>query len=282
MTYNEIAMALAEAEIENHRAEAAMLICHFCNVNKAELLLRHDEDFVSPELEAAVAKRVSHYPLQYILGYWDFCHETYRVTEDTLIPRQDTEKLVEFAIRYLPENSRFIDLCTGSGCVAISTLASRKDCRAVAIDLFPNTLEIARENAETNGVGDRLGVMQADVLDPSFMDDLGTFDAILSNPPYIESEKISLLDEELTFEPNAALDGGDDGLDFYRVIVAEYGKHLFKNGFMLLEIGHDQAKAITTIAAANGFRCEVFKDYGGNDRVAYLTRPEVKAEQPLI
>ena len=282
MTYNEIAMALAEAEIENNRAEAAMLICHFCNVNKAELLLRHDEDFLSPELEEAVAKRVSHYPLQYILGYWDFCHETYRVTEDTLIPRQDTEKLVELAIRYLPENSRFVDLCTGSGCIAISTLASRKDCRAVAVDLFPNTLEIARENAEANGVGDRLGFMQADVLEPSFMDDLGKFDAILSNPPYIESEKISLLDEELAFEPNAALDGGDDGLDFYRVIISKYGKYLFKDGAMLLEIGHDQAKDITTIAAANGFRCEVFKDYGGNDRVAYLTRPETRVEQPLI
>ncbi len=282
MTYNEIAMALAKAEIENNRAEAAMLICHFCNVNKAKLLLRHDEDFASLELEAAVAKRISHYPLQYILGYWDFCHETYRVTEDTLIPRQDSEKLVELAVRFLPENSRFIDLCTGSGCIAISTLASRKDCRAVAVDLFPNTLEIARENAETNGVGDRLGFMQADVLDPSFMEDLGKFDAIISNPPYIESEKISLLEEELTFEPNAALDGGDDGLDFYRVIISEYGKYLFQNGSMLLEIGHDQAKAITTIAAANGFRCEVFKDYGGNDRVAYLTRHEVIVEQPLI
>ena len=282
MTYNEIAMALAEAEIENNRAEAAMLICHFCNVNKAELLLRHDEDFSSPELEEAVAKRVSHYPLQYILGYWDFCHETYRVTEDTLIPRQDTEKLVELAIRYLPENSRFVDLCTGSGCIAISTLASRKDCRAVAVDLFPNTLEIARENAEANGVGDRLGFMQADVLEPSFMDDLGKFDAILSNPPYIESEKLSLLDEELSFEPNAALDGGDDGLDFYRVIISKYEKYLFKDGAMLLEIGHDQAQAITTIAAANGFRCEVFKDYGGNDRVAYLTHLETRVEQPLI
>jgi release factor glutamine methyltransferase len=282
MTYNEIAMALANAEIENNRAEAAMLICHFCNVNKAELLLRHDEDFNSPELEAAVAKRLSHYPLQYILGYWDFFHETYRVTEDTLIPRQDTEKLVELAMRYLPENSRFADLCTGSGCIAVSTLASRKDCRAVAIDIFPKTLEIARENAENNGVGDRLGFMQANALEPSFMDGLGKFDAILSNPPYIESEKISLLDEELSFEPNAALDGGDDGLDFYRVIISEYGKYLFPNGFMLLEIGHDQAKAVTAISAANGFRCEVFKDYGGNDRVAYLTRFENKIEQPII
>lgn len=276
MTYNEIAMVLANAEIENNRNEAAMLICHFCNVSKAELLLKHDVDFPSPELEEAVAKRVSHYPLQYILGYWDFYKETYRVTQDTLIPRQDTEKLVELAVRYLPENARFIDLCTGSGCIAVSTLANRSDCNAVAIDLFPNTLDVARENAETNRVGDRLGFMQADVLDVSFMNSLGKFDAILSNPPYIESEKLSLLDEELSFEPNAALDGGNDGLDFYRVIIGEYGKYLTDKGFMLLEIGHDQAKAITVISASNGFHCEVFKDYGGNDRVAYLTRSDIR------
>ncbi len=272
MTYNDIAIALANADIENNRAEAAMLICHFCGINKADLLLRHDEEFDSPELQKAVRQRLSHYPLQYILGYWDFCHETYKVTEDTLIPRQDTEKLVELAVRVLPENTRFADLCTGSGCIAVSTLAARRDCTAVAIDLFPKTLEIARENAESNGVGDRLGFLQADVLDPSFMEALGTFDAILSNPPYIESEKLSLLDEELSFEPDAALDGGDDGLDFYRVIIKEYGKYLNENGIMLLEIGHDQAKAVSAIAQSCGYRCEVYKDYGGNDRVAYLTR----------
>lgn len=278
MTYNEISMLLAEAEIENNRAEAAMLICHFCGINKADLLLRHDEDFPSAELEEAVRKRISHYPLQYILGYWDFCRETYRVTEDTLIPRQDTEKLVELAARYLPEKARFIDLCTGSGCVAISTLAMRRDCRAVGVDLFEKTLEIAGENAETNGVGDRLGLLRADVLSPEFMEELGGFDAILSNPPYIETEKLSLLDEELSYEPDAALDGGDDGLDFYKVIIGEYGKHLNENGFMLLEIGCDQARAVSAIAASSGFRCEVFKDYGGNDRVAYLTRHEATVQ----
>ena len=272
MTYNEIAKALADAEIENNRAEAAMLICRFCGVNKAELLTRHDEDFDSPELEQAVIQRISHYPLQYILGYWDFCHETYRVTEDTLIPRQDTEKLVELAIRYLPERARFADLCTGSGCVAISTLAARPDCRAVAVDLFPKTLEIAGENAETNGVGDRLGLLQADVLDPSFMQELGEFHAILSNPPYIETAQLSLLEPELSFEPGAALDGGNDGLNFYRVIIGQYGAFLAQDGFMMLEIGCDQAKAISAIASENGYRCEVFKDYGGNDRVALLTR----------
>jgi release factor glutamine methyltransferase len=270
MTYNQISNALAEAGIENNRGEASMLICRFCNINKADLLLRHDENFDVPELEAAVAKRLEHYPLQYILGFWDFCHETYRVNENTLIPRQDTEKLVELAIRLIPENARIIDLCTGSGCVAISTLAARQDCHAVAVDLFPETLEVARENAELNGVGDRVGFLQQDVLKPEFMDGLGQFHCILSNPPYIETHQIPLLDDELSFEPEAALDGGDDGLDFYEVIIAEYGKYLCDGGIMLLEIGCDQAKAISSIATGAGMRCEIFKDYNGNDRVAYL------------
>lgn len=278
MTYNDICNALAAAEIENNRGEASMLICRFCNINKADLLLRHDEDFDSPELEAAVAKRCERYPLQYILGYWDFCNETYRVTENTLIPRQDTEKLVELAIRLIPQNARIIDLCTGSGCVAISTLAARPDCRAVAIDLFPDTLDIARENAESNRVGDRVGFLAHDVLAPEFMNELGKFDCILSNPPYIETHQIPLLDEELAFEPEAALDGGDDGLDFYRAIITQYGKYLSDNGIMLLEIGCDQAKAISAIASSASMRCEIFKDYGGNDRVAYLkydNRPSI-------
>ncbi len=272
MTYNEICTALAGAQIENNRGEATMLICRFCGINQAELLCRRDEDFDSEELHDAVRRRCAHYPLQYILGYWDFCHETYHVTEDTLIPRQDTEKLVELAVRLLPENARFIDLCTGSGCVAISTLAARRDCRAVAVDIFERTLELARENAERNSVGERLGFIAKDVLKPEFMDELGKFDCIISNPPYIETEKISLLDEELAFEPQAALDGGNDGLDFYRTIIGSYGKYLTENGFMLLEIGCDQARAVTAISHASGFRCEVYKDFGGNDRVAYLTR----------
>ncbi len=272
MTYNEICVLLAQAEIENNRAEAAMLICHFCGVSKAELFGMHDHDFDSEALAEAVAKRCSHYPIQYILGYWSFCHESYRVTEDTLIPRADTEKLVELAIKIMPEGARFIDLCTGSGCVAISTLAARPDCTAVAVDLFPKTLEIARENAEHNGVGERLGFMQADVLDPSFMDNLSRFDCILSNPPYIESDVIHSLAPELFFEPDAALDGGDDGLDFYRTIISSYGRYLADDGLMLLEIGYNQGRAVGALAAENGYSCEINKDYGGNDRVAYLQK----------
>lgn len=276
MTYNEICMALSAAEIENNRGEASMLICRFCGINKAELLMRRDEDFTNPELISAVQQRCQHYPLQYLLGYWDFCNETYRVNENTLIPRQDTEKLVELAVRLVPDGARIIDLCTGSGCIAVSTLAARKDCRAVAVDLFPETLEVARENAESNGVGDRMGFLCANVLEHSFMDELGSFDCILSNPPYIETNMIPLLDEELSFEPQAALDGGDDGLDFYRVIIGEYGKYLTPDGIMLLEIGCDQAKAVSSIAASANMRCEIYKDYGGNDRVAFLKHSPAK------
>lgn len=280
MTYNEICIALADAGIENDRGEAAMLICHFCDINKAELLSRREEQFDSEELREAVRKRCSHYPLQYILGYWDFCGETYRVTEDTLIPRQDTEKLVELAVRMAPEQARILDLCTGSGCIAISTLAARPDCRAVAVDLFERTLEIAGENAEINGVGDRIGFLREDVLHPEFMEQLGTFDCIVSNPPYIETKQLSLLDEELSYEPEAALDGGDDGLTFYRTIIGSYGAYLRKGGLMLLEIGWNQAKAVSAIAGEAGFRCEVYKDYGGCDRVAYLSRPDDATVKP--
>ncbi len=273
MTYNQICMLLEKADIENYRGEAAMLVCHFCGVSRAELFGLYDREFDSEQLAEAVRKRCEEkYPLQYILGYWDFYHESYRVTEDTLIPRQDTEKLVELAIKIMPEGARFIDLCTGSGCVAISTLASRPDCTAVAVDLFPKTLEIARENAEHNGVGERLGFMQADVLEPSFMDNLSRFNCILSNPPYIESSVIGTLAPELFFEPEAALDGGDDGLDFYRTIIGSYGKYLTDDGMMLLEIGYDQGKAVGALAAENGYYCEIYKDYGGNDRVAYLQK----------
>ena len=278
MTYNEICTVLGEAGIENNRAEAAMLICRFCNLSRAELFRRTDEDFLSEELASAVKTRCTHYPLQYILGVWEFCHESYRVTENTLIPRQDTETLVEAAVELLPRDARFIDLCTGSGCVAISTLAARPDCQAVAVDLFPETVEVAGENAEDNGVGDRLGLAVADVTDPSFMEPFGLFDAILSNPPYIESGELDTLGPELAFEPRAALDGGRDGLDFYRVIVGGYGSYLREDGIMLLEIGYHQAESVASLAREAGFSCEIRRDLGGNDRVAILRREAHKDE----
>lgn len=224
--------------------------------------------FSGEDLARAVARRVAHEPLQYILGEWGFWRECYEVSPDCLVPRPDTEHLVERAIALLPAGARFLDLCTGSGCVAISTLCSRPDTRAVAVDFFPNTLALAARNAAKNGVAERVEFLLADVLKtpPS----LGQFDAILANPPYIRSEVIATLSHEVHCEPHAALDGGADGLDFYRAILDDWRVLLREDGFCLFEIGYDQAVALCDMAHARGLRCEVFRDYGGNDRVVLI------------
>ncbi len=270
MTYNQICEKLKESEIESAEVDASLLIEHFCRVDRSVLMLDRDKDFSSEELERAVEKRCRRYPLQYILGHWGFWDQTFEVDENCLIPRADTELLVQKAVQLLPENARFIDLCTGSGCVAISVLAQRKDCTAVAVEISEKALEIAGRNAEQNGVGERIGFLRADVLSPEFMEELGSFDAILSNPPYIKSKEINSLSPELQFEPRLALDGGEDGLDFYRVIIREYKKYLRGNGVMLLEIGFDQGASVSGMGGIFGFCTEVIKDLGGNDRVVKL------------
>ena len=220
-------------------------------------------------LDDAVERRLSGYPLQYLLGEWDFCHETYEVSEACLIPRADTELLVLRAAALLPQGARFLDLCTGSGCVAISLLAMRPDLSGVAVDLFEDTLALAARNAERNGVAERLTLLRSDVLQGP-PEAIGQFDALLSNPPYIRSDAIADLQREVGFEPRAALDGGEDGLIFYRAILAQWRAVLGESGQMLFEIGYDQADDLRALATRHGMCCEIERDLGGNDRVARL------------
>ncbi len=243
---------LAQAGIENADGEARMLCAQLSGA----------------ALEAAVARRCTHYPLQYILGEWGFWRESYEVSEHCLVPRPDTEHLVERATVLLPHGARFLDLCTGSGCVAVSTLATRQDTTAVAVDLFPETLALAERNALRNGVRDRVHFCTADVLRAPQIQ--GPFDAILSNPPYIRNDVVETLSREVRHEPAAALRGGEDGLDFYRSILSAWRQLLTPGGFMLFEIGYDQADALRVLAKAHGMCAEVFRDYGGNDRVVLL------------
>ena len=274
MKFCDIVLSLEKAGVETPEYDAQILLEHFCSVRPHELLFVREKDFDSAELRSAVEKRASRYPLQYIVGSWFFMTEEYEVNEHCLIPRQDTELLVETAIEALPENSDFIDLCTGSGCVAVSTLAARPDCRATAADLFPETLALAKRNAEKNGVADRFSPILADVLfDPS--EDVkarAPFDAVLSNPPYIQSHVLKTLSPEVGYEPEAALDGGRDGLDFYRAILKFYTPLLSPDGFFAFEIGYDQGRDLNTLAAENGFCCKILSDLSGNDRVAVLKK----------
>ena len=266
MKYEEIAKKLADAGVQDARIEAAILIEELCDERVCES--REYDDVL---FEAAIEKRTSGYPLQYIIGKWWFARSEFEVDENCLIPRPDTECVVEEAVKLLPRNASFADLCTGSGCIAVSVADLRPDTRGVAVDLYPKTLDIAKRNARRNNVADRLYFVLGDVLSGDVLGE-EKFSAIISNPPYIRSDVIDTLSREVSFEPRVALDGGEDGLVFYRSIVGKYKKNLDTGGRFILEIGYDQAEDIRAIAEENGFSCNVKKDLGGNYRVAVLEK----------
>ena len=232
---------------------------------------RRDRELLADKLgrgdayERALTQLKNGEPLAYLIGEWYFYGLTFRLDRSCLIPRPDTEHIVERAINDIPKGGCFIDLCTGSGCIAISILKNRSDLTAYALDISGQALEMAKSNAELNGVADRITLMQADVFaaDPSVMP---LFDAVISNPPYIRSDVVSTL-EVAKSEPVTALDGGEDGLDFYRHILTHYADRLKVGGEFIFEIGYDQREDLLALAKENGLYGEVFKDYGGNDRV---------------
>lgn len=270
MTYRQLCRILQDAGVENARDEAGLLLAHFCGVSMAQLPFRMDEDFACAPLEDAVARRALHEPLQYLLGEWEFFGMPFTVSPDCLIPRADTELLVERAIERLPRGAHFADFCTGSGCIAAAVLAHRADTRATLVDAFPKTLEMARHNCQKNGVSDRAQWVLRDLLQPLQGAFAQPFDCILSNPPYIPTEVVKGLAPELAHEPQVALDGGADGLLFYRHFLANASHVLAPGGFWLFEIGYDQEQDVKALAERYGFACEVEKDLGGNPRLAYV------------
>lgn len=266
MKLSDLTRALRAAGIDDAAGEARLLFSYVTGTAPA-LLVGCDPASDDPALAGALMRRVRREPLCYITGEVGFCHETYRVTPDCLIPRADTELIVETAARRLPRGAHFADLCTGSGCIAVSTLTARTDCTADAYDIAEKTLALAAENAARNGVAERIHFHRRDLLTEEID---GVYDAILSNPPYIRDDVLPTLAPELAFEPRIALAGGRDGMDFYRAILTLGAGHLAPGGFFLFEIGYDQKQAILDLAAAHGYRAEVTDDLGGNPRCACL------------
>lgn len=286
-SYKSLADALSRVGIENAKEEASLLLCHFCDTDRVRLLSDRDKLYTSEALDAAVLRRLERYPLQYILGEWEFFGCTFRVDENCLIPRPDTETLVEAVLqreRLHKEGLLFADLCTGSGCIAVSLLAILKDSECAALELYEKTLDVAKENAALNEVQDRFIPIRSDLLcggDSELWRVLDEkhrqgFDFIVSNPPYIPTADISSLEPELDHEPFAALDGGDDGLIFYRAIIKDYSRLVCRGGRIYLEIGADQAEDVGEIAKSElgGCSLTVIKDLGGNDRVVIIELAE--------
>ena len=227
-----------------------------------------DPDSESEELERAVLRRANREPLQYIIGHVSFFREEYLVSPDCLIPRQDTETLVEVAISRLPRGARFADLCTGSGCVGISVLANTVDTSAVLVDISERALAVAEKNAKRNGVMQRVTLLCRDVLREPIEE---RFFAVLSNPPYVSPEAYEGLEREIYFEPKIAFVGERCGAQFYERLIPLYRDIIDPSGFIAFEIGFDQAKLLRSLAEANGMLCEIISDLCGNDRVAVLT-----------
>ncbi len=270
MTLTEAIKRLEAAGIEDAAYDARALFRTFGGYCAAEPL-PYSAKSDSFELERAIARREGREPLQYIIGSVGFFREEYKVTPDVLIPRPDTEHLVELAVKEIPDGESFIDLCTGSGCIAISTLNNTKNTRAVAVDISPAALAVAKENAARIGVSDRLTLVLCDLLSDADRID-GEYYAVLSNPPYVTEAAYSALAPEIYNEPACAFVGGEDGGDFYRALVPLAARLVKPEGFIAMEIGYDQREMITEIAEENRLSCEIIRDYSGNDRVALMRR----------
>lgn len=271
--YEEGVRVLAEAGIEEAQLDARLLLEHICRTTRQDLLAHGDRRVGPQELAGyleLIGKRSRHIPLQHLTGVQDFMGLTFRVNENVLIPRQDTEILVEEALRGGCDYVRLLDMCTGSGCILLSLLHYSNNSSGIGIDISEKALQTAKENADWLGVQDaqfRCGNLFAALSEGE------KFDIILSNPPYISSGVIAgLMEEVREHEPLQALDGGADGLLFYRRITEEAGHYLNRGGKLYYEIGFDQAQSVTGLLEQHGYKeIRVVKDYAGLDRVVYGT-----------
>lgn len=271
MTYNKAVALLSGAGIENAENDAAILFEHFAGIARHTIPFRKSEEIENGELSSALDRRLAREPLQYILGEWEFCGLRFTLNSDCLCPRPDTELIVELVIKNLPKGANFCDVGTGSGAIAVSAAHFRRDTTAEAFDINENALSAAARNAQINGVADRITFTQADALADDFLDGK-QFDAILSNPPYIPADVIPTLAPEVLLEPHRALDGGDDGLIFYRAITKKAKSALKDGGFVLYEVGIGQARDVARIGEENGFSAETYPDLSGIDRAVLLRK----------
>ncbi len=222
-------------------------------------------------IDAIVSRREKNEPLAYILERSWFYGLPFTVTSDCLIPQADTEIVTEKVIAHLRNGARFADICTGSGCIALAALMNSRETTAVGFDLSEGALAVARKNAENFGVSARFEAVKSDVFAEDFLTDEGLFDLIVSNPPYIQSAVIPTLSAEVQAEPHMALDGGEDGLLFYRRLLDICPSHIREGGFLFLEIGYDQREALQMLCEERGLACEFYRDFGGNDRVCAVS-----------
>lgn len=260
---------------DSARLDAELLISDALSIDRVGIYLQHHKPLQPQELaeiRARVKRRGNHEPVAYITGSRGFWEHDFKVDQRVLVPRPETEHLVEAAIQYLKtiESPRVVDVGCGSGCITISVAQAVTEARVLGIDLSPDALIIAQENATALGA-ESVEWAQGDLLDGQD----GPFDLILSNPPYIPSADLDeLMPSVRDFEPHMALDGGEDGLNLYRRLIPQAYDRLVPDGVLMVEIGHDQGTAVVEIFGECGFdEVSLGKDYASLDRWVRGRRP---------
>lgn len=267
---------LEKNNIEEASIISRSLLQYVLKIDRNKLVINKDEEvennkeneYIGYIKEVAAGK-----PIQYITNKQEFMGLSFFVDENVLIPQPDTEILVEEAIKYanqIKENVEILDMCTGSGCIGVALAKHVKNAKVTLVDISTKALEVAKKNAKENEVKEKVNFIQSDM----FENIKSKFDVIVSNPPYIKTKVINELDLQVQNEPHLALDGGENGLKFYEILINEAPKYLKENGKIFLEIGYDQKKEVEKLARNSKLykEIETVKDLANNDRVIELKR----------
>jgi len=272
-----IAQALREATTrlqaisDTARLDAELLMAHALGVPRSELLLRHMDEPASPDFAKLVERRARHEPVAYILGRKEFYGREFAVGSGVLIPRMDSETTVAAALAACPSPGRVLDCGVGSGALLLTILAERPAAIGLGIDRSAQALSIATINADRLGLADRASFRAADWDEPGWNQDLGRFDLVLANPPYVEDDA-PIGPAVRQWEPAGALFAGSEGLDAYRVLVPQLSALVADEGVVVLEIGATQADAVAALAEQSGFGSQLHHDLGGRPRALVLRR----------
>ena len=271
MTYREAIVLgeknLQQPDIADAKTDSWLLLAMACKIDHTYYYMHIDEEMSEEqvrEFEVLIRKRAERVPLQYITGEQEFMGLTFHVNSNVLIPRQDTETLVEEALKVIKPGMKVMDMCTGSGCVLISILKNAHDVEGIGYDISKQAINVAKENAKFNEVP--AVFERSDLFEDVVEND---FDTIVSNPPYIPTDVVATLMPEVSqFEPREALDGKGDGLYFYSKILEQCKNYMKPDGYILFEIGCEQGDAVSTMMRLAGFsEVRVIKDLARNDRV---------------
>ena len=275
--YNDCKKQLQAAGIEDYVFESKCIIRHITGYTNAQILTKYTQplnEFQQNNLTAIIKQRLIRYPLQYIIGKWSFFGREYYVGPGVLIPRSDTETLIDVCLESIKDKpyARVLDLCAGSGCIGITVKGECPETDVTLVEKFDEALSFTNKNAKYNNID--VKIVKGDVLKTEGAD--GFYDLIVSNPPYITDTDMNTLQPEVKFEPATALEGGSDGLTFYRHIAKKYKKHLAPNGVLAFEVGINQAGMVADIMKENGFtNIAMRKDYSDIDRVVFGTAIQI-------